>query len=100
MDSCPNCQKNKKQARSEAFSKDIKTRLNKINGQINGVSNMIDDNRYCVDILTQIAAIESALKQVGYIILEDHMKTCVSDDIKQDNFSSLEEALVIAKKLM
>ena len=60
---------------------------------------MVDENRYCGDILIQIAAIESALKEVGYIILKDHMYTCVSSDIKDGNFSSLEEALEISKKL-
>ena len=60
---------------------------------------MIQENRYCGDVLVQIAAIESALKEVGYMVLKDHMESCVSEDIKNNDFSSLEEALNIAKKL-
>ena len=100
MESCPNCQKNKKQPRDEEMVKKLKIRINKVTGQLNGVNRMIDENRYCVDILTQISAIESALKEIGYIILEDHLKSCVSDDIKNDDFSSLEEAIAICKKLV
>lgn len=96
MENCPHC---KKDPRSEEMINNLKTRLKRISGQINGVSQMIDDNRYCGDILIQVAAIESALKEVGYIILKDHMYTCVSDDIKNNDFSSLEEALEISKKL-
>ncbi len=96
MENCPHC---KRKPRSDEFVKNLTQRLNKISGQINGVTKMINDNRYCGDVLTQIAAIESALKQVGYLVLKDHMETCVSDDIKNNDFSSLEEALEICKKL-
>ena len=96
MENCPQC---KKDPRSEELVMNIQTRLKKISGQINGVSKMIDENRYCGDVLIQIAAIESALKEVGYIVLKDHMLTCVTDDIKNDDFSSLEDAVEIAKKL-
>ena len=100
MSTCPNCQKNKKQPRDEELVKKIKTRLNKISGQVNGVSKMIEENRYCVDVLTQISAIESALREIGFIVLEDHLKSCVANDIKTDDFSSLEEAVAMCKKLI
>ena len=93
------CERNKKTPRDEESLKNLKTRLNRINGQVNGISKMLDENRYCGDILIQIAAVESALKEIGYIILKDHMMSCVSDDIKNNDFSSLEEALEISKKL-
>ena len=97
MENC--CCHTKKDPRSEELIRNIKLRMNKISGQVNGINKMIDENRYCKDILIQIAAIESALKEVGYIILEDHLKTCVSDDIKANDYSSLEDALEIVKKL-
>lgn len=96
MENCPHC---KKDPRSQELLNNLKTRLNKISGQINGVNNMLNENRYCKDILIQIAAIEAALKEVGFILLKDHLLTCVSDDIKNDDFSSLEEAIEISKKL-
>ena len=100
MSTCPNCQKSKKQPRDEDLVKNLRTRLNRVSGQINGVSKMIEENRYCADVLTQISAIESALREIGFIILEDHLKTCVSSDIKVDDYSSLEEAVAICKKLI
>ena len=60
---------------------------------------MLDDNRYCGDILTQIAAAESALKSVGYIILEEHMKTCVVEQVQNGNNKVMEEAMELIKKL-
>lgn len=96
MENCPHC---KKDPRNPELVENLQKRLNRIAGQVNGVTKMITENRYCGDVLIQIAAIESALKEVGYIILKDHMLTCVSSDIKQDDFSSLEEAIEIAKKL-
>ena len=96
MENCPHC---KKDPRSQELIENLKKRLNRISGQINGVSKMINENRYCGDVLIQIAAIESALKEVGYIVLKDHLFTCVSSDIKNDDFSSLEEAIEIAKRL-
>ena len=96
MENCPHC---KKDPRSQELIENLQKRLNRISGQINGVSKMINENRYCGDVLIQIDAIESALKEVGYIVLKDHLYSCVSSDIKNDDFSSLEEAIEIAKKL-
>lgn len=98
MESCPHCA-HKHTPRNEKEIKDLTIRLNRITGQINGVNKMIEENRYCGDILTQIAAIEKALEQVGYIILKDHMTSCVVDDIKKDDFTSLEESIELMKKL-
>lgn len=100
MSTCPNCQKSKKQPRDEELVKNLRARLNRVSGQINGVSKMIEENRYCADVLTQISAIESALREIGFIILEDHLKTCVASDVKMNDFSSLEEAVAICKKLI
>lgn len=100
MSTCPNCQKSKKQPRDTELVKNLKTRLNRVSGQINGVSKMIEENRYCADVLTQISAIESALREIGFIVLEDHLKSCVASDIKADDLSSLEEAVAICKKLI
>ena len=60
-------------------------RLNRIEGQVKGIQKMIDEERYCIDILTQISAIRSAINKVGSIILENHIKGCVVNSIKEDN---------------
>lgn len=54
-------------------------RLSRIEGQVRGVARMIDEDRYCIDILTQIRAIKAALNRVEQEILRDHLKHCVSD---------------------
>lgn len=96
---CPCCAKHKNVARSEEELKDLKIRLNRLNGQINGISKMLDENRYCGDILVQVAAVESALQAIGYILLKTHMETCVVDDIKNGDLESLENAIELFKKL-
>lgn len=99
MEKCPHCVRNKKDPRNKELIDNLTKRLNKISGQINGINNMISSNRYCNDILIQLAAVEKALQEVGYIILQDHLHTCVADDIKNNDFSSLDESIETFKKL-
>ncbi|TCL38806.1 DNA-binding FrmR family transcriptional regulator [Anaerospora hongkongensis] len=63
---------------------ELKLRLKKISGQINGIDKMIDDGRYCVDILQQLTAARAAMNQVSLLILESHTKSCVVNAIKED----------------
>ena len=56
-------------------------RLNRIAGQVRGVAQMIEDKRYCIDVLTQIQAVKSALAKVESEVLKDHAATCVADAI-------------------
>jgi DNA-binding FrmR family transcriptional regulator len=58
-------------------SKKIKTRVKRIAGQVAGIERMVEEGRYCVDILTQIAAVRSALDALGIELLSDHLKSCV-----------------------
>lgn len=60
---------------------------------------MVEDNRYCGDILTQVAAVESALQSFGYIILQDHLETCVVEEIRNGNPQIVDEAVELMKKL-
>ena len=60
---------------------------------------MIDENRYCGDILIQIGAVESALQSLGYIILQDHMETCVVEEVKKGNEKIMEEAIELIRRL-
>lgn len=85
--------------RDEAGQKQLQNRINRIIGQLNGIKNMIGENRYCGDILIQIGAVESALQSVGYIVLQEHMQTCVVEEIKNGNEAIMEEAIELIKKL-
>ena len=93
------CYHNKNTPRSESSNRQLQNRLNRMIGQLNGIKKMLDDNRYCGDILTQIAAVESALQSFGYIILQDHMETCVVEEIKNGNLQIVDEAVDLIKKL-
>lgn len=95
---CPCCH-HKNTPRDEETLRQLHNRLNRIIGQLGGIKNMLDDNRYCGDILTQIGAVESALQSFGYIILQDHMSTCVVEEIQKGNTQIVEEAVELIKKL-
>ena len=68
-------------------------RLNRIEGQVKGIQKMVEDERYCVDILVQISAIRSAINKVGNIILENHIKGCVTNSIKEGNTEKSDELI-------
>lgn len=71
------------------MSKDIKAdatkRLNRIEGQVRGLARMVDEERYCIDIVTQIAAVRAALRRLEELILKDHVGHCVEHAINAGN---------------
>lgn len=69
-------------------------RLKRIEGQVRGIQNMIENDRYCVDILVQMSAIDAALKKVSLNLLERHTHHCVSDAIKNENGKEAIEELM------
>lgn len=68
---CDTC-RHKHTPRDDKEIKQLKNRLSRVSGQINGIIKMLDDNRYCGDILIQVAAVESAMQSFGYLILQEH----------------------------
>lgn len=72
----------------------ILKRLRKIEGQVKGIHRMVEDEKYCVDILIQIAAARAALNRVGLIILEDHVRGCVTKSIESEDSEDLITELV------
>jgi CsoR family transcriptional regulator, copper-sensing transcriptional repressor len=80
-------------------------RLNRIEGQVRGITNMVEEDRYCVDILTQLAAVKSALDAVAMQLLESHATGCVQKAIKsakggKAGQDAIDEMLAVVKKLM
>ncbi|GAY77407.1 repressor CsoR of the copZA operon [Sporolactobacillus inulinus] len=61
----------------------IINRLRRVEGQVRGVEKMIEDDRYCVDVLIQLSAIQAALRKIGYSVLERHTKSCVAKAIEE-----------------
>lgn len=96
---CSACERTKHTPRSEQERKQLENRINRMVGQLNGIKKMLDENRYCGDILTQIAAVESALQSMGYIILKEHMETCVTEGILSGDTEIMAEAFELMKKL-
>ena len=93
------CAQHKHTPRGEEDLRQLHNRLNRMVGQLNGISRMLDENRYCGDILIQIAAVEKALQNFGYIVLRDHMNTCVVEQIQSGNTQVVDEAVELMKKL-
>ncbi len=75
-------------------------RMNKIIGQARGLSTMIEENRYCIDILNQISAAKNALDSVAMRLLEDHTKHCVYNALKKGSGSDeiIEELITVIRK--
>lgn len=96
---CPLCS-DKHKHRAEAEYKSLITRLNRIEGQVRGVRKMVEEERYCVDILTQVSAITSALNAFNKELLANHIRTCVADDIRAGNDEVVDELCVTLQKLM
>lgn len=86
--------------REEKEYKDLITRLNRIEGQVRGIKNMVEEERYCTDILTQVSAVQSALNSFNKQLLVAHIKTCVVDDLRMEKEGSTEELCEIIQKLM
>jgi len=69
----------------DALKTSIRKRLNRIEGQVRGLSRMVEEDRYCIDILTQVHAVKAALRKVEDEILKSHSNHCVADAIKSGN---------------
>lgn len=68
------------------YDKDaLKKRLHRIEGQVRGIERMVDEDRYCIDILTQVGAVRTALERIGLEILNDHVTHCVRDALASGN---------------
>lgn len=94
------CSECRHKVRDEKEYKDLINRLNRIEGQIRGIKNMVEEDRYCVDILTQVSAIQSALNSFNKNLLANHIKTCVVNDIRAGNEEAVDELCGTIKKLM
>jgi DNA-binding FrmR family transcriptional regulator len=80
----------------------LQNRLRRIEGQVRGVQRMVDDEAYCVDVLTQIASVVSALEKVGAILLKDHVEHCVRESIEkgEDADEKIEELTAAVERFL
>ena len=94
------CCSHKTKERSEQEYKDLIHRLNRIEGQIRGIRGMVEKNAYCTDILVQVAAANAALNSFNKVLLAEHIKTCVTDDIRAGKDETVDELVGTLQKLM
>ncbi|MET3938712.1 DNA-binding FrmR family transcriptional regulator [Paenibacillus sp. PvP094] len=90
----------RKSHHSQEMKSNLISRLNRVEGQIRGIKGLIEKDTYCDDVLTQIAAAQSALNSVGKLLLEGHMKSCIVERIQAGEHEVVDELLVTVRKLM
>lgn len=94
---CCTCQS---KHRESAELKKLMNRLSRIEGQVRGVKGMLEKDAYCIDIITQVAAIQSALDGFNKVLLKEHISTCVVEDVKQGKEEKVEELIDTLQKLI
>ena len=95
---CCCCHKTKQ--RSDKEYKDLLNRLSRIEGQIRGIRGMVEKDAYCIDILTQVVAANAALNSFNKVLLANHIKTCVTQDILDGKEETVDELVATLQKLM
>lgn len=90
----------KKKERSEKEYKDLIHRLNLIEGQVRGIKKMVESDTYCTDILVQVSAVNAALNSFNKVLLANHIRTCVANDIREGKEETIDELVATLQKLM
>ena len=96
---CPHCS-GKHKARDEREKKELMNRLKRIEGQVRGLEGMLENDAYCTDIIMQVTAVTSALNSFNKVLLGNHIKTCVADNIRAGNDDLIDELTQTLQKLM
>ena len=99
MEACCCCAGRKKERGGKEY-RDLMNRLSRIEGQIRGIRNMLEQDAYCIDILNQVSAANAALNSFTKLILADHIRTCVAQDVQEGNSEKLDELVKTLQKLM
>ncbi len=94
------CCCSRKKERSEKEYKDLVSRLNRIEGQIRGIKGMIEKDAYCTDVLVQVEAAKAAMNSFTKVLLANHIKSCVTEDIKAGKEETVDELVATLQKLM
>ena len=98
-DKCPHCS-GKHKARDEREKKELMNRLKRIEGQVRGLEGMLENDAYCTDIIMQVTAVTSALNSFNKVLLGNHIKTCVAENIRAGNDDVIDELTQTLQKLM
>lgn len=96
MDRC--CNEGRTKIRTAEEKKAIASRINRIIGQMNGIAKMVEEDRYCDDVLIQLSAVDKSVKSLANVILEAHMHTCLIENIQNGNFDVVDEIVDLFKR--
>ena len=96
---CPAC-KHRKKERTEKERKDMLNRLSRIEGQVRGIKKMVENDVYCPDILIQVSAVNAALNSFYKVLLAEHIRSCVAEDIREGKEETIDELVLVLQKLM
>lgn len=96
---CPGCS-HKTKERSEKEKRSMINRLSRIEGQVRGIRKMVENDTYCPDILIQVSAVNAALNSFNKVLLAEHIRTCVTEDIREGKEETIDELVVVLQKLM
>lgn len=94
------CSCHRTKSRSEKECRELINRLNRIEGQIRGIRGMVEKDCYCPDILVQVAAANAALNSFNKVLLANHIRSCVAEDIRQGKDETIDELVTTLGKLM
>lgn len=86
--------------RSPELKASVTRRINRAVGQLNGIRAMVEEDRYCGDVLTQLAAVESAVKAISREVMRDHLETCVVERIQAGDTEVTDEVMDLFRKFM
>ena len=89
---------NKKTKRSIDEKKLLINRLNRISGQIKGITKMVEEDAYCNDVLIQLSAVENSVKSLSTLVLENHLYKCVPKDLENGDFDTIDELISLFKR--
>ena len=94
------CCSDRKRQRTDEEYKRLMNRLSRIEGQIRGVKGMLENDAYCTDIVLQVSAINAALNSFNKVLLAEHIRTCVADDIRNGKDDTIEDLVNTITRLM
>ena len=94
------CCHHKTKERSDKEYKDLINRLSRIEGQVRGINKMVVNDTYCTDILVQVSAVNAALNSFNKVLLANHIRTCVAEDIREGKDETIDELVKVLQKLM
>ena len=100
MEEQKQCCSHRTKERSDKEYKDLIHRLNRVEGQVRGIKRMVEEDAYCTDILIQVSAVNAALNSFNKVLLANHIRTCVAEDIRAGNEETIDELVATLQKLM